>query len=407
MQVPREDAWGTADVRKPGSLLLARVAAGIAFGTPSLLTAGAWFNQFRAQNTVYQHDAVAFWAAAKHLAGGGGLSEIYSFPRFHAIEQALLPGWTAQLPYPYPPPGMLLFLPMGWWGFVPAVIGWAVVGFLALLGAGWVLAGRQRRWLAPALCLSPVAFVNAAFEQTGAVIAAAAAAGLMLAARWPFLGGGLIGLMIIKPQFALLPGVALLASRNWRAVAAAMTTVAALVLVTAAQWGWSSWAAWLVQLAELGKALLVSASTRKFGVTPFLALHDLGAPDAVAGTVQAMVTLALAALVAVAVRRRGLDQASVALALAGVTLASPYAMTYDLTFTAAALTAALADSGVFVLRAGEPTAFLAAWIAPLVAVFEMSGKWSETWVAPGIVVVGLMLVMILTRRAFAASASQP
>lgn len=388
--------------RRYANFLVPAVAVFL-FLVPSLVTGAVWLDAILKSPVALQRDAIAFWVTGRHLAAGGGLAEIYDFPRFLPMERALFHDLPIAFRCPYPPPGMLMFLPMGWFDFYTAAVGWVVAGFLALLAAGWVVSGRGRRWWAMLLMLSPVTFINAFFEQTGALMAASAAAGLMLVTRWPVVGGGLIGLLIMKPQYAPLPGVALLVSRSWRAVAAAMATAGTLTLVAAALWGWGAWPAWLAQMPAMIKLYLSPTGPEALGVTPSFALHFLGVPEAVVGAVQTLTTVGMVALVAVVVRWRGFDRAAVGLILAAMTVATPYALFYDLTFVAAAVVVILADKGFSGLRAGEPTLFGAAWIGPLFPMAMLMGKWNETWDAPAMATLCFLLVLVLARRALAAT----
>src|SRR5258706_16321345 len=64
---------------------------------------------------------------------------------------------------------------------------------------------------------APAVFVNAVRGQNGTWTAALCGGGLSLLERRPLLAGGLLGLLIYKPQLGLLIPVALLAGRHWRA----------------------------------------------------------------------------------------------------------------------------------------------------------------------------------------------
>ena len=91
--------------------------------------------------------------------------------------------------------------------------GGGLVRFLSRTGSGDARPG--------ALLAAPAVFINAVGGQNGTWTAALFGGGLSLLERRPLLAGGLLGLLIYKPQLALLIPVALLAGRHWRAFAAA------------------------------------------------------------------------------------------------------------------------------------------------------------------------------------------
>ncbi|WP_168703775.1 glycosyltransferase 87 family protein, partial [Gordonia paraffinivorans] len=78
----------------------------------------------------------------------------------------------------------------------------------------------------PALAF-PGGLLAAMAGQSALLLAALMAAGVGTLPRRPLLSGVFIGLMVLKPQLALLAPVAFAAAGAWRAFAAAALTVAA------------------------------------------------------------------------------------------------------------------------------------------------------------------------------------
>ena len=119
-------------------------------------------------------------------------------------------GGPRRLSYSYPPVLLLLLItPLALMAHVPALLAW--------LAAGWYAFYRALRLAMPgqgALLLAlaaPAVFVNAVGGQNGTWTAALFGGGLSLLERRPLLAGGLLGLLIYKPQLGLLIPVALLA----------------------------------------------------------------------------------------------------------------------------------------------------------------------------------------------------
>ncbi len=395
---------GAGEGKAATGRLRAALMVGLLFVLPRLLAGAVWLGTIIMQPLALRHDVVAFWMAGRHLAQGGSLAQVYDFSRFLPMERAAFPGLVAILRCPYPPPAMLLFLPLGWFRFAPAAVGWVIAGLAALFAAGWVASGRGKRWWALLLPLAPVSFVDAMFEQTGAFVAAFATIGLLLARRRPVAGGVVLGLLCVKPQYALLPGVALLAARNGKAVAAALASVAAASLAATALWGWGAWLAWFAQMPDMVRFTLSPAGPVALGATPAFALHVLGLPQALMAATQALSTVAAVALVALAAWRRGLDRATVGLVLAAMPIATPYALVYDLTLAAGAVLLLLAEAGPAGLGRGEAAVLAAAWNGPLLPLFTMIVGWTTNYNALAVAILTLLLVAVLARRVLAAPA---
>jgi hypothetical protein len=120
----------------------------------------------------------------------------------------------------------------------------------------------------------------------------------------------LIGSLCYKPQFGLLIPLALVAGRHWRALAAASTTVLGLCALTLLAFGPEVWEAFRASLSLTRTVVLEQGNTGWEKIqTLFSAARSLGATVGRAYGVQAVGTLACAALV-VLTWRRSEDQAA-------------------------------------------------------------------------------------------------
>src|SRR5258708_36556917 len=73
--------------------------------------------------------------------------------------------------------------------------------------------------------------MNASQGQTGFWITAFLGGGLLLLKTRPMLAGALIGLLAIKPQFAVLTPLLMILAGNWRALTIAALTAALFAVV--------------------------------------------------------------------------------------------------------------------------------------------------------------------------------
>jgi hypothetical protein len=292
--------------------------------------------------TVFDPDA--YWAAARSLFG----------------QRLILHTWS------YPPPMLLLGVPLSLLPLLPALAAWNATGAVLL----WL--GARASGLDRAACLvaatSPAALECALAGQNGLLCAALALPGFVLAERRPWPAGALLGALVLKPQLGVLVPVCLVASRNWPALAAAALSAAALALASALAFGWKSWTGLVFQVMpfmrhEILEAPWFHGPYQSMAATPFTAARWAGASLGTAYAVQAASAACAVVLCWRVWRAPGDDAlARAAFTLALTFLATPYGYCYDLPALAAAL-AGLAARGRWPW-AGRRALFAAAWIVP-------------------------------------------
>jgi hypothetical protein len=285
-------------------------------------------------------DFINFWSGA-FLALHGRAAEIYNPAAFHAFEQSVVGAPIQGYHYSYPPLLLLLSAPLALVPYVPGLVLWLASGWYAFYRA-LKLALPERGALLLALA-TPAVFINAVGGQNGTFTAALFGFGLGLIECRPWLAGGLLGLLIYKPQLGLLIPVALLAGRHWRAFAAAALVASALLALSALWLGTDIWADYWRNLALLRQIFLEDGSglsEKGTGVwlrfvSVFVAARRLGAPVDVAYAVQAASGLLALAAVALLWWRKDISAGvKNAVLLAGTCLATPYLQDYDLVFGA-------------------------------------------------------------------------
>lgn len=251
-------------------------------------------------------DFASFWNASKFILQGSAEAAYGVGPNAS----------TELLPTAYPPPFLFVVAPVGLLQFGPAFLAWTIV-----TGAAYALAARSRMTFA-----NPAAAYNGLVGQNGFLTAGIMLAGLRLIATRPVLGGALLGTMIIKPQFALVLPVVVIAARLWPAIPAAMLSAlsllvaAALIFGTGAYYGFAAtiglYGNWL-QSGHWPWPMLASfyAIGRWFGLGGFAwALHW---------------SVAFAALTAVWFAWRQGWNSRIPVAASASLLISPYLFAYD------------------------------------------------------------------------------
>jgi len=343
-------------------------------------------------------DFLSFWAASR-LALAGHPAQVYQ-PALHAAaEQSVFPG--ARLGYAaffYPPVFLLICLPLAALPYLASLAAWLIA-----TGLAYVLV--IRRWLARsasvvAALAFPATFSNLGHGQNAFLTTALFGAGGLLLASRPFLAGACLGALIFKPHLGLLIPVALLAGRQWKAIAGACACAAALIAASVLAFGWPAWVGFFatssLARAALEQEMVGSAKMQ----SAFAAVRLWHGPVAAAYAVQALVALAAAAAVAVVFHRRRSDRAAAATLVAGTLLASPFLLDYDLMLAAVPLAWLFAQGVGGGFRPWEKLGLLAAFALPL---FSRSLA-TFAGVPLGPPVLALLFLLVL-RRAW--SAGQP
>ena len=277
-------------------------------------------------------DFVNYWSGA-YLALHGRAAEIYDPAAFHAFEQSVVGPQLGAYHYSYPPVLLVLTAPLALIPYVPALFVWLSAGWFAFYRAlRLAMPGRGALLFALA---TPAVFINAIAGQNGTWTAALFGGGLSLLERRPVLAGGLLGLLIYKPQLGLLIPVALLAGRHWRAFASACVTAGALLAASALWFGPDVWSEYLRNLAALRQMILEDGSGvwHRF-VSVFVAARRLGAPVEAAYLIQAIAGALACVAVAWVWFRDTRANIKNAVLLLGTCLATPYLQDYDLVFGA-------------------------------------------------------------------------
>jgi alpha-1,2-mannosyltransferase len=284
-------------------------------------------------------DFFALWSYAK-IALSQSAATLYDPRALHAAQAALGMPPGQENPFPYPPSFVLYLWPLGALAYIPAYLAW-IGASLALYV--WAMAARPGRAISIALALlAPTTAIMLVAGQSGFLAAALALGGLRLVDTRPVLAGVLFGLLTYKPQLGLLVPIALIAAGSWRAIAAACLTAAALIIVTAAAFGWPIWASWLHQLPIYSRQFDAGAVGYNLMPTLTANLQMLGASLTLARPAQAVAAIGVAVIVWRAFRG-GVTPRATNLLLAGTFLATPHAFVYDLPMLTGAISGFIAE----------------------------------------------------------------
>ncbi len=308
-------------------------------------------------------DFTMFWVASGFILDGAAAA-VYDWSRMMAAEHALVPGMSGVLGWSYPPIFMLYVLPLALVPFLWSYALWCAASFAAMAGVIRRIApARQTIWL---LLGFPATLICIGHGQNGFVTAALFGGALTLMNKRPVVAGVLIGLLAYKPQFGLLIPLALLAGRQWTAIAAADATTVALVAATAALFGPETWLVFWNNLAVIDQKMAEGHVPILKMTSLFATLRVLGVDTGVAYALHGALAVAVAAIVAWVWHRRRATAGSAAVLIVGALLVSPHVYDYDLPVLAVAIAfigwAAYSSEHL----PGERAALLFAWFTPMI-----------------------------------------
>jgi hypothetical protein len=336
-------------------------------------------------------DFFALWTSA-FLTHAGEAAVNFDADALHLRQVGLGMSADAYNPFPYPPSFLLWLAPLGrlsqHWAFYAFMVPAFVVYVAAMAWGRW----REWWWILGA-AIAPATGITLISGQTGFLSGALMIGGLRLLPTHPALAGVLFGLLTYKPQLGVLIPVALVAMGGWRAIAAAVATLAASVVASGLVYGFGLWGVWAHSLVEYATRFHPVVG---YMPTIYANAIMLGAGRSLAWALQLAVSVPVAVVVWRVWRREGPSARAAALLVVGTFLTTPHAFNYDMPMMTLALVGYLvARQGEDrPLDLGEMVALLLAFTMP-VLMFELKKiDLPMSW-AP----LGLMFCLIAWPRA--------
>ena len=263
-------------------------------------------------------DFLAYWAAGR-LASLGSAASAYDIHAHHAVQEALLRvgGW---LPFAYPPPFLFVVWPFSLPPFATGFALWVVVTAGLYLLAARSLASLDLPYAHPA------ALSNAMTGQNGFLTSAVFIGGTSLLETRPFAAGVVLGVLVIKPQLALLLPFALIAGREWKAIAGAALSSLSLLAGALLVFGAAAYRGFFEALPIFEGYLRKGWPPNELA-TPYAFFRFFGIGHAAAMTLHALFAVIVAGLTIRAWWRR--DDTRVPMLAAASVMMTPYALPYD------------------------------------------------------------------------------
>ena len=333
-------------------------------------------------------DFVAFWAAGS-LALRGQAQALYDNGIIEAFERArvsMAPGYYA---FYYPPPFLLLCIPLALLPYVPSLLLFEA-GQAVLL---WRLLRRilPQRWALPLILSFPGFLMNVLSGQNGGLTAVCFAGAALWLERRPLAAGACLGALVYKPQMALAVPIALFAARRWRAAFAAAATAAGICLISLVLLGSGPWKGFLVN-APAARGDLEHLAGKWHMMASLYADVRIAGGDVLFGyAAQALLALvALGLLAHLCWRRPGAGAEAAGLA-ATTLLVTPFLYDYDLAVMAVPLAWLAANATRLQPHAAEVVLLVALFLLPLGNAAIRAGLLAP--LAPPFLLAALLLVL--------------
>jgi len=361
---PARDAkWLTEDRIRAWSQVMAVVTASAA-----ILWLSSSHDGVDPEGKPLGGDFLAFWTASR-LALNGAPHLAYDPVSHLAAQHALFPalarhsGYSAFL---YPPPFLLLCVPLALLPYLLSLSLWLLVTFSALFACLRTML-PQRSAILPIIAF-PGMLINDGHGQNGFLSAACFGGGMVLVERRPFIAGMCLGVLVFKPHLLLLTPFALVATRRWALLAGVVASAFALLALSFVILGGDTWDAFL-RLAPAARSMLEEG--RLFDMSyvrsAFAAVRVMHGSVSLAYTVQMPFTVVAAGIVCLLAKRRVGGRAELALLISATVIASPYLQDYDLVCLALPMAWTVAAA----LKTGwlpyEKAILLAVYLLPLLS----------------------------------------
>ena len=205
------------------------------------------------------------------------------------------------------------------------------------------------------------------------------------------LAGVLLGLLAYKPQFGLMIPLVLIATGEWRAVAAAAATVIALTVAATLAFGPHVWDAFLASTRFTRTVVLEQGDTGWHKIQSIFSWTRMwGGSIPLAYALQGTVTAALAAALVWLWRSAAAFPLKAAAICIAAILATPYSLDYDMMVLAPAIAFLAADGLEHGFLDWERSALAGLWLVPLVT--RSVAEWTLIPLGVPMMIVSFLMV---------------
>jgi hypothetical protein len=339
------------------------------------------------------YDFRVFWSVS-FLSIHDGAMAAFNLHQLSAVEDTLLPNFFG--PWVYPPTFQLLIYPLAIVPYPASYAMFVCAGIVScLIACAPAMKARPLPWIT--LLAFPGIWIATLYGQNSLFTMALAAGALGCLERRPALAGILAGMLVIKPQLAVLFPLFFLCGRHFRALGAMAVTAILLCSISAFIFGVPLWLKFFQTLSWFDTAILGNNDGGIWSRMPtvFAAVRRLGAGLTAAYAIHA--TIALSAVLATAILwvRQADFEVRAAATIISALLVPPYLIYYDLAWLLLPIIYLCADGQKRErLTRFEYTVVTLAWFLPLISLLAVLKPLIGQW---GPVLLPVLLVVVLFR----------
>ena len=343
-------------------------------------------------------DFRVFWSAS-YLSLHDSALAAFDPVKLGAVEDTLFAGYYA--PWIYPPTFQLFVYPLALLPYAVSYAFFCVVGIACLL---WACAPAVKRSALPWIVVVafPGIWVATAHGQNALLTAALAAGALGLLERRPWLAGICAGLLVIKPQLAVLFPLLFICGRHFRALGAMAATACLCIALSTLAFGIPLWVRFFEVASWFNANVVNDASSDVLRTMPsvFALVRRLGGSLPLAYALHAAVAIPVVVATLVLWARRARFEVRAATAVVATLLVQPYVLYYDLAWLLLPIVYLCTDRPPQLATSGATRIVVTlAWCLPLLSLLPTF--FPSMW-QPGVAVLpALFVVAIVTAAPFA------
>lgn len=308
---------------------------------------GIWV--VRPDGSLSTIDFCWIWVSG-HFAASSDPSRIYDHAVYAAAQDVFYrPGECLFLhQYIYPPTFLFFTYPLGLMPYLVAFAVWVVATFVVYETAIYAIIPRRAALIAAVV--PGVVLKNLQLGHSGFLAAGLIGLALVSMERRPWLSGIFLGLLTYKPQYGVLFPLALLASRNWRALGSAVVATLIFGGAAAIAFGPETWLSFIDTLFDRNSGLSSDAQVELRLQSVYGLLHWAGASAAISWIAHSCVAAIAASAVWVVWAKPVPHALKAAVLCVAAVMFTPYVLGYDLCI--------LSIAGAFLVSDGIKRGFL-------------------------------------------------
>jgi hypothetical protein len=331
-----------------------------------------------------------FWTAS-FMALNGQLTDIYDNSKFEAVETHLA-GIEKGHVWLYPPPFLLMVLPLSLLPFLASLAVW-----LAITLGLYLLVLRRicpQPYVIFWILFFPGIVINFLVGHNGFLTGTLLGGGLLFMNSSPILAGILLGLLFYKPQLAVLIPLALVAGRRWNILMITIISAAAIGIASAVIFGPETWLEFVRNIPIAAKLTDTPWHWNRMP-TIYATARAAGTGPLIAWTLQGIVMLGVMAGVYWVWSGNATLACRASILILGILLFTRYAFIYDYAILALPLAWLWQEGETAGWLSLEKPLLLYAWVMPA---FSNLIWTSASWPISVLMLTIIALFILVLRR---------